>query len=185
MATSRYNSHGGGRGKEEWETITVLCPGLAAAQGHHCHATGRTHPSVGLWCVTGGRCPQGAVGARRKARRESCVPGQVLPAPCAFAPRFRLEPCRRHSRAKPDPKGPHGLQGFPLGTGDTQGQCQSGKVPCHGLGMLLGLIPNPRGVQRGTPEAVPQHWGPRHPGALLTLTGLLSCLRCFSRAFST
>lgn len=85
---------------------------------------------------------------------ESCVPGQVLPAPCAFAPLLRLEPCRRHSRAQSEPEGPHGLQGIPPGTGDTQGQC-------HRLGMLLGLIPNPSTAQQklshstgapGTPE---------------------------------
>lgn len=55
--------------------------------------TGRTPSQHRSLLVSGERVCHGAVGGRRKARRESCVLGQVLPAPCAFAPRFRLEPC--------------------------------------------------------------------------------------------
>lgn len=53
------------------------------------YTTGRTPPHHGSLLAS---C-HGAVGGRRKARRESCVLGQVLPAPCVFGPRFRLEPC--------------------------------------------------------------------------------------------
>ena len=140
--------------------------------------------SSGLVC---GRGRHGAVGARRKARRESCVPGQVLPAPCVFAPRFRLEPCGRHTAglsqtpraptASRDPlwsKGPR-YWGYP-GTMPARQIPQT--QPCPRLGMLLGLTPNPRGAPAPhTPEAGPQQEGAA-PGAPCTLQRCSPCQGC-------
>lgn len=59
-------------------------------------------------------------------------------------------------------KGPHGFQGSPPpSTGDTQGQCQSGKFPCHRLGMLLGLTPNPREHSAQHSRGCPTALGPQ------------------------
>lgn len=89
------------------------------------HGRTRCHPLphmrlTTVW-VPGGpgyrRGHQGGLGARRKARRESCVPGRVLPPAPGFAPRFRLEPCGRGAGAEPNPKDP------------PRGQSQLGKSP--------------------------------------------------------
>lgn len=79
----------------------------------------------GLGC---GRSCHRDVGAWRKARRESCVPGRVLLAPCGFAPRFRLEACGRDTLGPsqtPETPQPPGItfeaRGVP-GIGDIQGQ---------------------------------------------------------------
>lgn len=96
----------------------------------------------------------------------------------------------RHTGAKPNPKGPQGLQGLPLrqgrhaGIGDIQGQSQAGKSPR--------LSPDPKA--QGGSRTAHRGWGPQqhgaapkaaHPPAMPTLPGLLSCPRCFSHTFST
>lgn len=171
VATSRHNAHRGGRGRvgDHYSAVSWACystgtPAMPQAGPTPARGSGVSQRE--------GRCPQGAAGAWRKARRESCVPGQALPAPCAFVPRLRLEPCRRNSRAQPHPTGSRDRP-WVLGT-------LGGSASSPATDWLLNLIPNPRGLQHSTPETVPQRWGPRHPGALLTLTGLLSFLRCFS-----
>lgn len=79
---------------------------LQGHSGTRCHPI--PHMRLTTVWVPGGpgscRGHQGGLGARRKARRESCVPGRVLPPAPGFAPRFRLEPCGRGAGAEPNPK---------------------------------------------------------------------------------
>lgn len=81
---------------------------LQGLGGTRCHPI--PHMRLTTVWVPGGpgsrRGHQGGLGARRKARRESCVPGRVLPPAPGFAPRFRLEPCGRGAGAEPNPEDP-------------------------------------------------------------------------------
>lgn len=77
-------------------------------------------------------------------------------------------------------QGPSRAPGIP--PGDTQGQCQSGKFPCHRPGMLLGLIPNSRAPSAQHTRGCPTALGPQAPwstahldrAALLPLLLLMS-----------
>lgn len=105
----------------------------------------------GLGC---GRSCHRDVGAWRKARRESCVPGRVLLAPCGFAPRFRLEACGRDTLGPSQT--PETLQGSPLRQGGylvlgTYKGKATQTQPCPRLGMVHGLTPKPMGLQHCTP----------------------------------
>lgn len=96
---------------------------LQGHSGTRCHPI--PHMRLTTVWVPGGpgsrRGHQGGFGARRKARRESCVPGRVLPPAPGFVPRFRLEPCGRGAGAEPNPENPP--------QGNPQGQSQPGKSP--------------------------------------------------------
>lgn len=113
--------------------------------------------------------------------------GELCPragAACSrcFGPPLPLGALQETQQGSTRPKGPHGLQGSPLGTGDTQGQCQSGKFPCHRPGMLLGLIPNSRAPSAQHTRGCPTALGPQAPwstahldrAALLPLLLLMS-----------
>lgn len=165
-----------------WNTILTLQAGLTTAW-----------VSGDLIC---GRCHHLAVGARRKAWSESCVPGQVLLTLCIFVPRFLLGPCRRHT-AGLSLNSPHSLQ-KPLleqwAPGQRTTRVNARKIPqtqpCPRLGMFLGLTSNSKGVEHPKAEADPTALAitsrdPTHSPAMLTVLGLLSFLRCFSHALNT
>lgn len=94
--------------KEAQETTTG--PRWDPQQRGGCHPTPPCRLTT-VW-VPGGPSYRGGhhggFGARRKVRRESCVPGWVLPTAPGFAPRFRLEPCGRGAGAEPNPRDPQG-----------------------------------------------------------------------------
>lgn len=102
--------------------------------------------------LTGQSVPGERHGGRAVSQGRCCL------LPVLLSPASSWSPARDTAGLK-QTQGPPRFPGIPCpGTGDTQGQCQSGKFPCHSLGMLLGLTPNPREHSaqhsRGCPTAL-------------------------------
>lgn len=96
------------------------------------------------------------VAGERRGERAASQGGCCL-LPVASSPSSAWSPAgETHAGAKPNPKGPHSLQGLPLRQGGGpwyQGQpgAKPGRQipqtqPCPRLGMLLGRTPKPRGT---------------------------------------
>lgn len=156
--------------------MVVLCPGLATAQGHHCHAPGRSHPREGSGVSQEGGLTVPSRGSRCP---EKGTEGELCPragAACSlcFCPSFPLGALQETQQESTRPQGPPGSPGISPRYWGHPGAV----FPCHRLGMLLSLTPNPsQGIQhsRGCPTALgPQEpWSTAHLDRAALLPALL------------